>query len=160
MGKEEMHVFEKSNGKEPKQRLVVNVGLGGYIVSAYTRYLIEGPYGGRIPWMTTPFDFEHVLEVKDLLDEVKRHIPLDRSAFDHHISHAAWLGFFDAMYRRYGGLEGILAFREVFLRSRWRYEEITERRFKGMPSGTGVTAVVNTIFNQVKLRQIPSPIKK
>lgn len=119
---------------------------------------MELDQGIRPRWITYHTSLAQEAEVIRLLKMGNRAIPLDETAFDQHVSRAAWLGFSSALKKRFGMLDGLIAFDEYFANVRWHHGDECGQWTTGMPSGTALTAMCNTLFNQVKQRAIESPL--
>lgn len=153
-------IFIKPDERGFKRRLIANMDMGSYLIAAYIRYLIEYIDGPNPQWMTATTGPFLDAQVSNLLKQNQRSIPLDESAFDHHLSRNAWLGLIDALEHIFPHNFGVTLFNLLFHNSIYHDRESDTKGpwYKGMPSGLAITAIGNTIFNYIKQQTIESPV--
>lgn len=149
-GKQPIGVFVKGDEASFKRRLIANVPLGGYIIAAYIRYLIESFLGKQPPFEKLSPTFEDKVSVIDLLRQGRVCFPLDESAYDYHVTRESWLGFIDFLEYAFPGNIGVLFFRRYFNTAVWEFDGQSGRWLKGMPSGLALTTMVNSWMNYIK----------
>ena len=154
----QLSIFVKPDERGYKKRLIANTDIGLYLTTAYVRYLIEYLCGVKPSWFSGDVTFDMDLQVVHQLQLGNRAVPLDESKFDYHVSRAQWLGLAHALDALFPGNEGVKAFYIVLNRTKYQFGDIRGKWLKGMPSGLAITALVNTLFNQIKQQQIPSSI--
>lgn len=154
----DMKVFIKQDEKGTKRRLIANPSLGGYLLAAYIRYLLESIVGVNPTWMTASPNFSMDMDIINLLREGREAMPLDESKFDYHISGKVWKGFIRTMETLFPDNVGVRLFQEYLENTRWRFEDEIGPWLKGMPSGLALTSLVNTMVNTIKQKAIASPL--
>lgn len=153
-GKQPIGVFVKGDEASFKRRLIANVPLGGYIIAAYIRYLIES-YLGKMPnFEKLSPSFQDRIDVITLLRQHRICYPLDESAYDYHVTRESWLGFIKFMKYAFPDNEGVIFFEKYFDVAVWQFEGEEGRWLKGMPSGLALTTMVNSWMNYIKQRTI------
>lgn len=153
-GKQPIGVFVKGDEASFKRRLIANVPLGGYIIAAYIRYLLES-YLGKMPnFEKLSPSFQDKIDIISLLREGRLCLPLDESAYDYHVTRESWLGFIKFMKYAFPGNEGVTFFEEYFEVAIWQFDGQEGRWLKGMPSGLALTTMVNSWMNYIKQKTI------
>lgn len=147
---EQIKVFVKPDEASFKRRLIANVPLGGYIIAAYVRWLLEqflGKEPGFEKLNTTILD---TVNVVDLLKNGRVAYPLDESAYDYHVTRESWLGFFDFLDYAFPGNQGCQYLKQYFNTAVWHFEDQKGKWMKGMPSGLALTTFLNSWMNYIK----------
>lgn len=151
---EQIKVFVKPDEASFKRRLIANVPLGGYIIAAYVRWLLE-QYLGKEPGFeklnTTILDTVNIVR---LLKEGRVALPLDESAYDYHVTRDSWLGFFDFLDYAFPGNVGCNCLKRYFNTANWHFEDTQDKWMKGMPSGLALTTFLNSWMNYIKQKTI------
>lgn len=155
-----IQIFVKPDERGYKKRLIANVKLGGYLIAAYIRYLIEWYQGSEPKWMTATLRPDDDVTIIQLLQQGQRAVPLDESKYDYHVSRESWLGLISVLHHLFPDNEGVQAFDRFFSVSRWydRSNHTFGPWLKGMPSGLAITSIGNTLFNYVKQSAVESPV--
>lgn len=153
-GGQPIGVFVKGDEASFKRRLIANVPLGGYIIAAYIRYLIES-YLGKMPGFEklSP-SFKNKIDIINLLRQGRLCYPLDESAYDYHVTRESWLGFIQFLKYAFPDNDGVRYFEAYFDCAVWQFEGKEARWLKGMPSGLALTTMVNSWMNYIKQRTI------
>lgn len=149
-GHQPIGVFVKGDEASFKRRLIANVPLGGYIIAAYVRYLIESFLGKHPAFEKLSPTFEDKIDVINLLREGRLCYPLDESAYDYHVTRESWLGFIEFLKFSFPNNQGVLFFERYFNVAVWEFNGQTGRWLKGMPSGLALTTMVNSWMNYIK----------
>lgn len=153
-GKQPIGVFVKGDEASFKRRLIANVPLGGYIIAAYIRYLIESFLGKMPGFEKLSPSFQDKLDVINLLRQKRLCLPLDESAYDYHVTRESWLGFIKFLKYAFPDNEGVLFFEKYFEVAIWQFDGKEGRWLKGMPSGLALTTMVNSWMNYIKQKTI------
>lgn len=154
----DISVFVKPDEKGFKRRLIANPSLGGYLLAAYVRYVLEEALGSKPQFMTASTTPQQDMTIIRLLRGNNRAVPLDESAYDYHVSRQAWQGFVQFLLQTFEGNEGIELFSQYALNTFWTEGKDEGPWLKGMPSGLALTSLLNTWINYIKQMQIDSPI--
>lgn len=151
-GKQDQHigVFVKPDEASYKRRLIANVPLGGYIIAAYIRYLIES-YCTREPgFANLAPSLREKVSLMELLDSGYQVYPLDESAYDYHVTRESWLGFIEFLNYMFPNNTGVAYFSAYFHKAKWIFDGLEGKWIKGMPSGLALTSLLNSWMNYIK----------
>lgn len=155
----EFGVFLKSDEKGYKRRLIVNVSLGGYILAAYVRYIIQNFVGDSPAFAKLETTIVDAVDVITLIRQGHLMMPLDESAYDYHVTADSLEGFNLFLVRQFPN-SGLEAYVRMCEKSKWRFGDRKGRWKKGMPSGLALTSLLNSWMNYIKQTTIipTSPI--
>lgn len=151
-GKDEemIKVFVKPDEASFKRRLIANVPLGGYIIAAYVRYLIQSYLGKEPQFEKLNVSISDSIKVIDLLREGKVCYPLDESAYDYHVTRESWVGFLTFLKYIFPDNSGVDCFIRYFDIATWDFAGQKGKWYKGMPSGLALTTLLNSWMNYIK----------
>lgn len=154
----DIKVFVKPDEKGDKKRLIANPSLGGYLIAAYIRYLLEQWFSSEPPFMTGPTTIDQDLQVINLIRSHMNMLPLDESKYDYHVSREAWIALFKTLEITFPDNAGVKIFEAYFQNTQWWFEAQKGQWLKGMPSGLALTSILNSLFNYAKQSEIQSAI--
>lgn len=143
-------VFIKPDEKGYKRRLIANVPLGGYIIAAYIRYLIESFVGSTPLFMKLSPTIDEMINVIDILKTKRLALPLDESAYDYNVTRESWEGFFGFLHHIFPHNKGVKYFKKYFDVAFWQFDNEKGKWLAGMPSGLALTSFLNSWMNYIK----------
>lgn len=157
--REQIQVFVKPDEASFKRRLIANVPLGGYIIAAYIRYILEAFMGKEPKFMKLNVMPLETVDIINLLKQRRLALPLDESAYDYHFTRETWVGFFDFLNDMFPQNLGVSYFKYYFDHAYWIFENDRGRWLKGMPSGLALTTYLNSWANYIKqVEVVPSDV--
>jgi len=146
---QDIRIFIKPDEKGYKRRLIANVSLGQYIVAAYFRYVVQSFLNDNVPFLQDTLSDEVFYNIIEEIRGGRVLLPLDESAFDHHVTEESWDGFILFIDGLIGG-ESVRLFKEFFGVGKWYFGEKEGVWKKGMPSGLALTSLLNSWINYIK----------
>lgn len=147
---QQIGVFIKSDEASYKNRLIANVPLGGYLIAAYIRYLIESYCTAKPKFAKLMPTFGDKINIIDMIRSGYQIYPLDESAYDYHVTRESWLGFIDFMKEAFPNNRGVQYFEVLFNNTSWIFNDKQGKWLKGMPSGLALTSLLNSWMNYIK----------
>lgn len=147
-------VFIKPDEVGYKRRLIANISLGGYVIAAYIRHLLEGVVGSNPAFSKLNVGISDRIDVVGLIRLGRVMMPLDESAYDYHVSRESWIGFISFLKETFPDNQGVSLFEQFFYSAEWAFEHRNGRWYSGMPSGLALTSFVNSWMNYIKQKTI------